>query len=45
MDDFKELTSNNLNNNNDKLNSILQQNTSQLIDKTNLLLNEILPKE
>ena len=44
MDDFKELTSNNLNNNNDKLSLILQQNTNQLIDKTNLLLNEMIPK-
>ena len=44
MDDFKELTSNNLNNNNDKLSIILQQYTNQLIDKTNLLLNEMIPK-
>ena len=44
IDDIKDIISNNSSNNNDKLTSLLQSNNSQLIDKTTLLMNEVIPK-
>ena len=44
MEEYKNILFNNFSLNNDKLGSLIQQNTSQLIDKTTLLLNEVLPK-
>ena len=48
IEDIKEIVSNNLSQNfsqnNEKLNSLLQQHNSQLIDKTTLLLHEVIPK-
>ena len=44
IEDIKNVVSSNFSHNSDKLNSILQQHNSQLIDKTTLLLNEIIPK-
>ena len=44
VDDITNIVSNNFSQNSDKMNSLLQQNTSQLIDKTSLLLNEVIPK-
>lgn len=44
VDDIKNIVSNNFSQNSDKLNSLLQQNTSQLIDKTTILLNDVIPK-
>lgn len=44
IDDIKNILSNNFSQNSEKLNSLLQQNTSLLVDKTNLLLNDIIPK-
>lgn len=44
MEDYKNILYNNLTNNNEKINSLLQQNNSQLLDKTTLLLNDIVPK-
>ena len=43
-DDIKDIISNNSSHNNDKLTSLLQSNNSQLIDKTTLLMNEVIPK-
>jgi len=44
VQDITNIVSNNFSQNNDKLNSLLQQNNSQLIDKTTLLLNDVIPK-
>ena len=44
VQDITSIISNNFSQNSDKLNSLLQQNTSQLIDKTTLLLNDVIPK-
>ena len=44
VDDITNIVSNNFSQNSDKMNSLLQQNTSQLIDKTSLLLNEVIPE-
>lgn len=44
MDECKSIMYNNFSQNNEKLTSLLQQNNSHLIDKTTILLNEILPK-
>ena len=44
IDDIKSIISNSSSNNNDKLTSLLQSNNSQLIDKTTLLMNEVIPK-
>ena len=44
IDDIKNIVSSNFSHNSDKLNSLFQQNTSQLIDKTTILLNEVVPK-
>jgi len=44
VDYITTIVSNNFSQNSDKMNSLLQQNTSQLIDKTSLLLNEVIPK-
>ena len=44
IDDIKSIVSSNFSQNTDKLNSLFQQNTSQLIDKTTLILNEVIPK-
>mgnify|MGYP000883413327 FL=1 len=44
VDDIKSIVSSNFSHNSDKLNSLFQQNTSQLIDKTTILLNEVVPK-
>lgn len=44
VDDITNIVSNNFSQNSDKMNYLLQQNTSQLIDKTSLLLNEVIPK-
>ena len=44
VDDIKNIVSSNFSHNSDKLNSLFQQNTSQLIDKTTILLNEVVPK-
>lgn len=43
IQDITSIISNNFSQNSDKLNSLLQQNTSHLIDKTTLLLNDIIP--
>jgi len=44
IDDIKSIIYNNLSQNSEKLYSLINQNTSQLIDKTTLLLNDIIPK-
>jgi predicted transcriptional regulator len=44
VEDIRNIVSNNLSQNNDKINLLLQQNNSQLIDKTTLLLNDVVPK-
>ena len=44
IDDIKTIIYNNFSQNSEKLHSLLTQNTSQLIDKTTLLLNDIIPK-
>jgi hypothetical protein len=44
IDDVKSIISSNFSQNSEKLSSLLQQNNSQLIDKTTLLMNDILPK-
>jgi len=44
VDDIKTIVSSNFSQNSDKLISLLQQNTSQLIDKTTILLNDVVPK-
>jgi hypothetical protein len=44
IEDVKTIISSNFSHNNDKLYSLLQQNNSQLIDKTTLLMNDIIPK-
>ena len=44
VQDITNIVGNNFSQNNDKLNSLLQQNNSQLIDKTTLLLNDVIPK-
>lgn len=44
IDDIKNIVSSNFSHNSEKLNSLFQQNTSQLIDKTTILLNEVVPK-
>jgi hypothetical protein len=44
IEDIKSIISNNFSQNNDKLTSLLQQNTSQLVDKTTILMNEVVPK-
>ena len=44
IEEYKTILSNNLFQNNDKLDSLIQQNTSHLLDKTTILLNEVLPK-
>ena len=44
MDECKSIMYNNFSQSNEKLTSLLQQNNSHLIDKTTILLNEILPK-
>ncbi len=44
FEDIKQILSANFSHNSDKIQSLLQQNTSQLIDKTTLLLNEVVPK-
>jgi hypothetical protein len=44
IEDVKNIISNNFSHNNDKLQSLLQNQNSQLIDKTTLLLNDVVPK-
>jgi hypothetical protein len=44
IEDIKTIVSNNFSHNNEKLVSLLQQNNSTLIDKTTLLLHEVIPK-
>ena len=45
VEDVKNIISSNLSHNSDKISVLLQQNNSQLIDKTNILLmNDIMPK-
>ena len=44
IEEYKTILSNNLFQNNDKLDSLIQQNTCHLLDKTTILLNEVLPK-
>ena len=44
IDDIKNILSNNFSQNNEKISSLLNQNTSHLIDKTTLLMNDIIPK-
>jgi len=44
VDDIKNIIFNNFSQNNEKLNNLFQQNTSQLVDKTTLLLNDVIPK-
>ena len=44
IEDIKTIFSNDFSQNTDKINILLQQNTSQLIDKTTLLLNDVIPK-
>jgi len=44
IEDIKNIIYNNLSHNSENLNLLLQQHNSHLIDKTTLLLNEIIPK-
>ena len=44
IEDVKNIISNNFSHNNDKIQSLLQNQNSQLIDKTTLLLNDVVPK-
>lgn len=44
IEDIKSIISNNFSQSSDKLSVLLQQNTSQLVDKTTLLMNEVVPK-
>jgi hypothetical protein len=44
IEDLTQIISNNFSHNSDKIQSLLQQNTSQIIDKATLLLNEVIPK-
>ena len=44
IEDIKNIVYSSFSQNTDKLNSLLQQHNSQLIDKTTLLLNDIIPK-
>ena len=44
IEDIKQILSNNFSQNSDKIQSLLQQNTSQLIDKTTIIINEVVPK-
>ena len=44
IEDIKSIISNNFSQNSDKLSVLLQQNTSQLVDKTTLLMNDVVPK-
>jgi len=43
-DDIKAIIYNNLSQSYDKINSLITQNNSHLIDKTTLIMNEIIPK-
>jgi hypothetical protein len=44
IDDVKNIISTNMNTNVDRIASLLERNIEQLIDKTTLLLNDIIPK-
>ena len=44
IEDIKNIVYSSFSQNTDKLNSLLQQHNSQLIDKTTLLLNDVIPK-
>ncbi len=44
LEEYKNILLNTSSNNNEKIFALMQQNTLQLIDKTNLLLNDIIPK-
>jgi len=44
IEDVKNIISSNFSHNSDKISILLQQNNSQLIDKTNILMNDIVPK-
>ncbi len=44
IEEYRNILLSNFSQNNEKLGSLLQQNNSSLIDKTTLLLNDVLPK-
>lgn len=44
FENIRDVVSNNFSSNNEKISNLLQLHTSQHIDKTNLLLNDIVPK-
>lgn len=44
FENIRDVVSNNFSSNNERISNLLQQYTSQHIDKTNLLLNDIVPK-
>lgn len=44
IEETKNIIYNNFSHNNDLISNLLSQNTSQLVDKTTLLLNDIIPK-
>jgi len=44
IDDIKSIISNNFSQNTEKIHLLLQQNTSQLVDKTTIIINEVVPK-
>ena len=44
IEEYKNILTTNNSLNNERLGLILQQNTTQMIDKTNILLNDIIPK-
>lgn len=44
IDDIKNIMESSFSHNSEKINNQLNQNTSQLIDKTTILFNEVLPK-
>lgn len=44
IEDLKNIMSTSFTQNSDKINLLIQQNTSQLVDKTTLLLNDVVPQ-
>lgn len=44
IEEYKNILYNNLSQNNEKLGNLIQQNTTHLLDKTTILLNDVLPK-
>jgi len=44
IEDMKSIMSTSFSHNGEKMNQLIQQNTSQLVDKTTFLLNEVVPQ-